>query len=83
MSYFDRYTDRYWDHRRDERKHEPRPSDRMTDLEIAEELDRIEREMRAAAAKSQNACKEAMRVIENLMNDLGIPMAKGAADAQA
>jgi hypothetical protein len=66
-----------FDHNRDLAKHE------MTSREIVAELDRIEREMREAATKGQNACKEAMTVIENLMNDLGIPMAKGTTDAQA
>lgn len=48
----------------------------MTDAQIIAELDRIEREMRAAATKSQTACKEAMNIIEGVMDDLGIPMAK-------
>lgn len=64
-----------WDRDRDLRKHE------MTPREIAAELDRIEREMRAETAKTQTACKEAMTIIENLMNDLGVPLAKGSTDA--
>lgn len=52
----------------------------MTDAQIAAELDRIEREMREAATKSQNACKEAMTIIENMMADLGIPMSKERSD---
>lgn len=70
-NWFDRrYNDAHWDHERDLRKH-----DFMTDDDVAAELDRIEREMLATAAKSRAACKEAMTVIENLMNDLGIPRA--------
>lgn len=53
----------------------------MTDQQIADELDRIEREMRESAARSQTACKEAMRIIEQMMADLGIPMAKEKSDA--
>lgn len=48
----------------------------MTDQQIIAELDRIEREMRAAATKGQIACKEAMNVIEKLMDDLGVPLAR-------
>jgi hypothetical protein len=53
----------------------------MTEREIIAELDRIEREMRDAAANSQAATQEAMRIIEGLMADLGIPMAKESTDA--
>lgn len=53
----------------------------MTDQQIVAELDRIEREMREAAAKGQAACKEAMHAIEQIMADLGAPMAKESADA--
>jgi hypothetical protein len=79
-----RYTpEQRWDHRRDERKHEWRPGDpitgAMTEDQIVAELGRIEREMRDAAAKGQCACKEAMTIIEALMNDIGIPFAKGDA----
>jgi len=62
--------DERFDHDRDNRKHA------MTDREIAAELARIEKEMLETAARSQAACKEAMRVIEGLMDQLGIPMAK-------
>lgn len=48
----------------------------MTDAEIAAELDRIEREMRETATKSQTACKEAMTIIERLMANLGVPMSE-------
>lgn len=48
----------------------------MTDREIIAELDRLEREIRETAATSQAATKEAMRIIEELMDDLGISMAK-------
>jgi hypothetical protein len=63
------------DRDRDYRKHEPRPSD-LTDRQIADELGRIEREMRESASKGQAACKEAMNIIEQMMSDLGVPMAK-------
>jgi hypothetical protein len=48
----------------------------MTDREIIEELNRIEGEMRAAVAKAEGATQQAMRIIEDLMADFGIPMAK-------
>lgn len=48
----------------------------MTDAQIIAELDRIEREMRDAADRAQSATKEAMRVIEGLMNDLGVQLHK-------
>jgi hypothetical protein len=67
--------DQKWDHERDYRKHE------MTVSEINAELARIEREMLDAAAKGQVACKEAMTIIEELMADLGAPMAKARSDA--
>lgn len=67
------------DHRRDLRKHEWRPGDPMTDGQIAAELERIEIELHEAATKGQAACKEAMTIIEAMMNDIGIPFAKGDA----
>jgi hypothetical protein len=53
----------------------------MTDQQIIAELDRIERELHEQATRSQGAVKEAIRIIENLMADLGIPLAKESADA--
>lgn len=50
----------------------------MTDQQIVDELDRIERELRATAEKSAMATQEAMRIIERLMNDLGIPVERNS-----
>lgn len=54
----------------------------MTEQQIVAELARIEKEMLAAAAKSRAATQEAMRIIEQMMADLGVPMSKERADAQ-
>jgi predicted transcriptional regulator len=53
----------------------------MTHREIAAELTRLEREIKETVARSQAACKEAMRVIEGIMDELGVPMAKEKSDA--
>jgi hypothetical protein len=53
---------------------------RMSNKEIAAELARIERELIASAAKCQASTKEAMRVIDQILLDLGCPLAKGQAD---
>lgn len=53
----------------------------MTDQQIYDELSRIEQEMLATAAKGRAATQEAMRIIEQMMADLGIPMSKESSDA--
>jgi hypothetical protein len=53
----------------------------MTYEELANELDRIERNLRDVTARTQAATKIATTALEKVMADLGIPMAKGRADA--
>jgi hypothetical protein len=53
----------------------------MTRQEIADELDRLERELIETSAKCEVATREAMRIIEKMMADLGVPMAKERTDA--
>jgi hypothetical protein len=53
----------------------------MTYEELAHELDRIERDLRDVTDRTLAANKIAITALEKVMADLGIPMAKGRADA--